>query len=436
MKHIHLFLSFVLIFSTNLLNASIVVPPTFGNTGEITICVNGSYYLNPSTTSGTFSTASSTIATVNSSGYVTGVSLGTTTVSFVATVGRATVTATVTVGPSSSLSIIDPLAQPSYKFNNNPQGPIGGLNNYVGYNGYDYSSQARPSNTGFFRASNQLGDAAGCPYEYYIFRCTTCGTVPEYTTRPQGTLTGISILAGSTGQLTYTSSNSPAGGPFTIVYLPNGGSNVTVINISSTVAFNVITPTITTTYKLINVTDENTKATTDFSGIAATITVTHYIGESYQGGIVFYVTDGGTHGLIAATADQGGLIRWNNAPWDRDLTIHITGASGTAIGTGLANTNTIISSQGTTAISYAAEVARAYRGGDYTDWYLPSFDELNLLYIAKVAGKIGGFAVSDLNYWSSTEHSQQVAWSQHFGTRSQDASYKDNSYRVRAIRSF
>jgi len=276
MKHIHLFLSFVLIFSTNLVIARGSVP-TFGNTGAITICVNGTYYLNPSTTSGIFSSNDPLIATVNASGYVTGVKEGTTTVSLVATVGGGTVTATINVVAilSPSLSITDPLAQASYKFNNNPQGPIGGLNNYVGYNGYDYSSQARPTNTGFFRASNQLGDAAGCPYEYYIFRCTTCGTVPEYATRPQGTLTGNTILPGSTGQLTYTSSNSPAGGPFTIVYLPTGGSNVTVNNISSTVAFNVAsgTPSNTTSYKLISVTDEITKATTDFSGTTATVNI-------------------------------------------------------------------------------------------------------------------------------------------------------------------
>jgi uncharacterized protein (TIGR02145 family) len=118
-----------------------------------------------------------------------------------------------------------------------------------------------------------LGDAAGCPYEFNIFRCTTCGPVTEYATRPQGTLTGNTIESGSIGQLTYTSSNG--GGPFTIVYQPSGGSNLTVNNISSTVAFNVATgtPTSTTSYKLISVTDEITKASTDFTGVTATITV-------------------------------------------------------------------------------------------------------------------------------------------------------------------
>jgi len=125
--------------------------PTFGNTGAITICVNGSYYLNPSTTNGTFSSNDPLIATVNASGYVTGVSVGTTTVSL-EVIGVGTVTATINVAENAnpSLSITDPSAQSSYKFNNNPQGPVGGLNNYVGYNGFSYSSQARPSNTGFF----------------------------------------------------------------------------------------------------------------------------------------------------------------------------------------------------------------------------------------------------------------------------------------------
>ena len=155
----------------------IPVPPTFGNPGPITICINGSYYLNPSTTNGTFSTLSATIATVNASGYVTGVSEGTTTVSLVTEGG--TVTATVTVAATSTLpAITDGLA--SYKFNNNPQGPIGSGNvNYVGYNGKVYFSQTRPIKTGFYKANNQSGNSAGCPAQFYIFRCTTCGTVSD-----------------------------------------------------------------------------------------------------------------------------------------------------------------------------------------------------------------------------------------------------------------
>jgi len=187
--------------------------------------------------------------------------------------GGGTVTATVTVSASasSSLAITDPLAQASYKFSNNPQGPVGGINNYVGYNGYTYSSQARPINTGFFRTSKQLGNASGCPFEYDIFRCTTCGTVPEYAIRPQGTFSGNTIQSG-TGYLTYNSSNG--GGPlFTVVYVPSGGSNVSIPNISSGTPFSLGTISSTTSYNLISVTDQNTNASTDFSGITTSISV-------------------------------------------------------------------------------------------------------------------------------------------------------------------
>jgi hypothetical protein len=165
------------------------------------------------------------------------------------------------------------------------------------------------------------------------------------------------------------------------------------------------------------------------------------IGEAYQGGKVAYILVSGDpgydantqHGLIAATSDQstGIGIRWYNG------SNTITGATGTAIGTGLSNTNTIIASQGGTATSYAAGLARSYRGGGYDDWYLPSKNELNKLYINRTA--IGGFASGGLEgdfYWSSSEFSISEAWDQEFNVGSQGNGIKSYPTYVRAIRSF
>ena len=148
------------------------------------------------------------------------------------------------------------------------------------------------------------------------------------------------------------------------------------------------------------------------------------IGDSYQGGIIAYIDSTGQHGLIAATADQSEGIQWYNG------TNIVTGATGTAIGTGLTNTNAIIAAQGSG--SYAASIARDYNGGGYTDWFLPSKDELNQLYENKTA--ISGF--TDAWYWSSTEFNNDVAWLQIFSNGNQNDDIKANTYYVRAVRAF
>jgi len=153
------------------------------------------------------------------------------------------------------------------------------------------------------------------------------------------------------------------------------------------------------------------------------------IGQSYQGGKIFYIDSSKQHGLIAAPYDQTLAYPNNGIQWYNGSYI-VTGAGGIAIGTGQANTAAIVKAQG--AGSYAASLCDNLNLGGYTDWYLPSRDELNQLYFNKAV--VGGFASG--SYWGSSESDDVNAWNQHFGIGNQYYNLKFYTLAVRCIRSF
>jgi hypothetical protein len=153
----------------------------------------------------------------------------------------------------------------------------------------------------------------------------------------------------------------------------------------------------------------------------------HWIGETYGGGIVFYVYDNGQHGLIGATTDQSTSIRWYGG------TNTNTRARADGVGAGKLNTAIIIANQGPVdGNPFAASVCNEYQGGGYGGWYLPSNSELNLLYDARY--NMGG--IPPYYYWSSKENNSTTAWFKSFDNGSWVSYDKSTTNAARAIRAF
>jgi hypothetical protein len=231
------------------------------------------------------------------------------------------------------------------------------------------------------------------------------------------------ISPAATGLMIYQTGSTPG------FYYYNGSSWAKVNYTDALVSANA---DVAANTAKVGYTEELVSANTDVAANTAKVGVTtHAIGDSFGGGIVFFVYDGGQHGLIAATADQSAGIRWYGGSYTN------TRARADGIGAGLKNTAIIIANQGPVdGNAFAATVCNEYSvtvdGVTYGDWYLPSKHELNLLYIERAA--VGGFTTN--YYWSSTEVDGDYAWSQSFTSGVQYSLIKNYTFYVRAVRAF
>ncbi|MBC7507398.1 MAG: hypothetical protein H7320_01410, partial [Ferruginibacter sp.] len=170
--------------------------------------------------------------------------------------------------------------------------------------------------------------------------------------------------------------------------------------------------------------------------VNATGATTLTIGQSYQGGKIFWLDATGQHGLIAATVDQSVGIQWYNGIF------RFAGTSGDGLYAGAMNTAMIVAThmtdnQNSRIGNFAAIVCADYSVIDgsvtYGDWYLPSKYELNLLYNQKTV--VGGFAGN--MYWSTNEENGLgYAWFQDFTNGWTAYTIKSDKLFVRAVRAF
>jgi hypothetical protein len=152
------------------------------------------------------------------------------------------------------------------------------------------------------------------------------------------------------------------------------------------------------------------------------------------GGTIFYINpnaskDGWTYLEAAPVSSE-----WTSTQWGkRGTTI---GGTSTDIGTGKKNTELIIAKLNASPSDKdsAAQLCNSLVLNGFSDWFLPSKDELNLMYTNLHKKGLGGFAKSD--YLSSSEDSSSDAWGQDFSYGIQISNLKNISSRVRAIRAF
>ncbi|MEQ1732330.1 MAG: DUF1566 domain-containing protein [Bacteroidia bacterium] len=148
-----------------------------------------------------------------------------------------------------------------------------------------------------------------------------------------------------------------------------------------------------------------------------------YLGKDTLGGIVYYIYTGSDklqHGLIVAKTESTGAWQTTNSltsanrSWD-----------------GAYNTNLMTSSP-------AATYALSFGSG----WYLPSINELTLLYNSmyttnKALSAVGGTQLSiTLFYWSSNEFNTSSAYIFYFNGGYSTQNNKPNANNIRAVRTF
>jgi len=170
------------------------------------------------------------------------------------------------------------------------------------------------------------------------------------------------------------------------------------------------------------------------------------------GGIIFYaategftMTDNGTKAyyLEAAPANMETLLRWSTitqqdlqeSGWDNSIFIDIHGTE-TAIGTGRKNTMLILELDSTAPSALACKNYFVTGYEIFTDWFLPSRDELNAMYIAMAEpNNVVGLPTSGWLASSSQVDNYQI-WDQNFVGGHQVRSNKSFLDDVRAVRAF
>ena len=162
------------------------------------------------------------------------------------------------------------------------------------------------------------------------------------------------------------------------------------------------------------------------------------VGDIRAGGVVFWVDPSDNrHGLVAAMSDYATSVEWGCYGTDLPNVPNVPynggnpAGPGAEIGDGVSNTNAILNDCPNASAALAARSLGA-------DWFLPSINELNQMYInITTLEGVSGFTAFSGVYWSSTESDVFSAWAQNFYFGGPlVVGDKINTGYVRAVRAF
>ena len=276
-----------------------------------------------------------------------------------------------------------------------------------------------PSTTYYVRA--YATNANGTSYGAELSFMTTAASMPIVVTNPVTNLIGSLTEGGGTLTTDGGSTLTGVGVCWGATVDPTIASNLGLTNESQylgsippyTYYSNMNNLTIGTTYhfRAYATSASGTSYGADVSFVATAATLGQNITGGLMWGYVFSVDGTGAHGLIA---DMWG---YGAADWGCPSTV--TGATGTTIGTGMANTTAIINDITTNACPsvsvygiFAAQICKL----DGIDWYLPSKDEMDLLWTNRNTDITGGLngnlnnALLTAPFWSSSEVDATNVW--------------------------
>ncbi len=337
---------------------------------------------------------------------------------------------------------------------NTPQGPNVATNSgtgnnytfsYVGTGSTTYAaSSTRPTNAGTYSVTVTVN--ASSDGNYTSTSSSAAFTIAKAVPIVTPTIGTYNYsLATPTAQGPNTSTNTGTGNTYTYSYI---GTGFTSFGPSAT------KPTDGGTYNVVSTvaaSSDGNYASASSSPTAFKISLNLALGNSYGGGKVAYILKSGDigydpnqqHGLIISGDLTPGLtdIIWgtygilvgangglNNLTSDGYSTF-------VELGSGINNTNLIVAVEGL-GTNYAAGLAKLYRGGGYSDWYLPSYSEL--YGIRPNSNYIG--TINRTFYWTSTEgdgdpyNAWRISLAGSSGLYEGDKSYPNGG--VKAVRVF